>query len=183
MPEVRALPSTGVTRLRRYYDPVRLPPWPPPKSALRPLPSPRRVSPVTCSTFQRAMPNTPVDRSGGIYRLPPRCARPSPIQWRVGIHDFTFEACSGFTRVTARWIAQPPEAAFVTRLRSGQLPDRTACQLPELPTSLRMDSSSTGATRLRDAHWIPGSPLRAPRNERQVVRNTPCRSEARVSLA
>jgi len=24
-PEVRALPSTGITRLRRYYDPVRLP--------------------------------------------------------------------------------------------------------------------------------------------------------------
>ncbi len=37
-----------------------------------------------------------------------------------------------------------PKATFVTRLRSGQLPSRTACQLPELPTSLRMDSSSTG---------------------------------------
>jgi hypothetical protein len=28
-----------------------------------------------------------------------------------------FEACSGFTHVTARRIAQPPKATFVTRLR------------------------------------------------------------------
>ncbi len=27
-PEVRLLPSTGVTRLQRYYGPVRLPRWP-----------------------------------------------------------------------------------------------------------------------------------------------------------
>jgi len=31
------------------------------------------------------------------------------------------EACSGFTHVTARWIARPPNAAFVTRLRSVRL--------------------------------------------------------------
>ena len=38
-PEVRALPSTGITRLRRYYDPLRLPPRPPPCAASRPRPS------------------------------------------------------------------------------------------------------------------------------------------------
>ena len=43
-PEVRTLPSTGVTRLQRYYGPVRLPPTPTPKTPLRPLPSARRVS-------------------------------------------------------------------------------------------------------------------------------------------
>src|SRR4051794_25756487 len=37
-------------------------------------------------------------------------------------HQAPFEASSGFTRVTARWIAQPPTAAFVTRLRPGRLP-------------------------------------------------------------
>ena len=36
---------------------------------------------------------------------------------RVGIRIVTFEACSGFTHVTARRIAQPPKATFVTRLR------------------------------------------------------------------
>src|SRR5262245_49099043 len=44
--------------------------------------------------------------------------RPSPLAGRVGIRDLTFEACSGFTHVTARPVAQPPKAAFVTRLRS-----------------------------------------------------------------
>src|SRR5215831_14805245 len=71
-------------------------------------------------------------------------ARPSPIAGRVGIRDFTFEACSGFTHVTARPVAQPPKAAFVTRLRSGQLPSQTARQLPDLSTIIWMDSSSIG---------------------------------------
>jgi hypothetical protein len=77
--------------------------------------------------------------------------RPSPFCRRVGIHISTFEACSGFTRVTARRIAQPPKAAFVTRLRSGRLPDQTARQLPELSTIPWMDPSSTSDTRPRGA--------------------------------
>lgn len=48
-------------------------------------------------------------------------ARPSPPFDRVGVHIVTFEACSGFTHVTARWIARPPIATFVTRLRSVRL--------------------------------------------------------------
>ena len=77
--------------------------------------------------------------------------RPSPLFRRVGIHIFTFEACSGFTHVTARWIAQPPKAAFVTRLRPGQSPSQTARQLPDQSTTLWVESSSTGETRLRGA--------------------------------
>ncbi len=34
VPEVRVLPSTGITRLQRYYDPVRLPHRPAPHSAV-----------------------------------------------------------------------------------------------------------------------------------------------------
>ena len=45
IPEVRVLPSTGITRLQRSYYPVRLPPMPPPEATLRPLPSHQRVSP------------------------------------------------------------------------------------------------------------------------------------------
>jgi hypothetical protein len=58
--------------------------------------------------------------------------QPSPYLRRVGIHDVTFEACSGFTRVTAHWIAQPPKAAFVTRLQPSRLPGKAARQLPDL---------------------------------------------------
>ena len=62
-PEVRALSSAGVTRLQRSYDPVRLPPEPPPCAALRPLPSrqtglPRLPEPP----FRRAVPTTPADQ-------------------------------------------------------------------------------------------------------------------------
>src|SRR3954465_5861662 len=82
--------------------------------------------------------------------------RPSPFPRRVGIRIFTFEAFSGFTRVTARWIAQPPKAAFVTRLQPSQLPDQTARQLPEQSTTLRVEPSSTGDTRRRGALRNPG---------------------------
>ena len=44
-----------------------------------------------------------------------------------------------------------PEAAFVTRLRSGWLPTQTARQLPEQSTTLWVDPPSTGETRPRGA--------------------------------
>src|SRR3954470_11503982 len=68
-----------------------------------------------------------------------------------------YKACSGFTRVTARWIAQPPKAAFVTRFQPSQLPDQTARQLPEQSTTLRVEPSSTGDTRRRGALGNVGS--------------------------
>src|SRR5215211_5593458 len=80
--------------------------------------------------------------------------RPSPLFGRVGIRNFTFEACSSFTHVTARWIAQPPKAAFVTRLRPGQLPDQAARQLPDQSTTLWVDPSPTGDTRRRGARRV-----------------------------
>jgi hypothetical protein len=77
--------------------------------------------------------------------------RPSPNGRRVGIRIVTFEACSGFTHVTARRIAQPPKATFVTRLQPFRLPGRAARQLPDQSTTLRVESSSTGDPRLRGA--------------------------------
>ena len=77
---------------------------------------------------------------------------PSPSLWRVGIRIKTFEACSGFTHVAARRIAQLPKATFVTRLRSSQSPGQTARQLPDPSTLIRAESSSTRETRLQGAH-------------------------------
>jgi hypothetical protein len=72
---------------------------PPPEATLRPLPShqtglPRLPEPP----FQRAVPTTPADRAGALVDCFPA----------HGIRIVTFEACSGFTHVTARRIAQPP---------------------------------------------------------------------------
>jgi hypothetical protein len=77
--------------------------------------------------------------------------QPSPTGGRVGIRIVTFEACSGFTRVTARQIAQPPKATFDARLQPARLPDRAARQLPELSTILRVEPSSTDDSRLQGA--------------------------------
>src|SRR3984893_3944720 len=62
-----------------------------------------------------------------------------------------FEACSGFTHVTTRRIAQPPKAAFVTRLQPCRLPGRAARQLPDQSTTLWVESSSTSDPRLPGA--------------------------------
>jgi len=77
--------------------------------------------------------------------------RPSPNGRRVGIRIVTFEACPGFTHVTARRIAQLPKATFVTRLQPLRLPARAARQLPDKSTTLRVESSSTGNPRLQGA--------------------------------
>ena len=84
--------------------------------------------------------------------------QPSPNGRRVGIRIVTFEARSSFTHVTARRIAQPPKAAFVTRLQPLRLPARTARQLPDQSTTLRVESSSTGNPRLRGA--LPQADIR-----------------------
>src|SRR5882724_11465673 len=64
--------------------------------------------PITQITFPACRAHYP----GG----PNRClsvsslsARPSPVNGRVGIHNFTFVAYSSFTRVTACRVARPPK--------------------------------------------------------------------------
>ena len=88
-------------------------------------------------------------------------ARPSPNGRRVGIRIVTFEACSGFTRVTARRIAQLPKATFVTRLQPLRLPARAARQLPDQSTTLWVESSSTSDARLRGALPTTDIPTKA----------------------
>src|SRR3954467_1436423 len=111
-PEVRGLPSAGVTRVQQYYAPVRLPPGPPPRATLKPRPPTGRVSPVTRIPFPTCRAHYP----GGSRRVHTSIAspptRPSPLCRRVGIRTSTFEACSGFTHVTARQIAQPPRGGL-----------------------------------------------------------------------
>src|SRR5438128_2593681 len=77
-PEVRALPSAGITRPQRHHDPVRRPPGPPPDATLRPRPSSAAGLPrLPASPFQRAVSNTPADRTGAcVDRFPVRAAFP-----------------------------------------------------------------------------------------------------------
>ena len=91
--------------------------------------------------------------------------QPSPNGRRVGIRIGPFEACSGFTHVTARQIAQPPKATFVTRLQPMRLPAQAARQLPDQSTTLRVESSSTDHPRLR------GAPPRTTKVHRNKMRS------------
>src|ERR1700683_3347024 len=84
-PEVRALSSPSIPRLRRSYAPVRLPPWPPPFATLRPLPSPLTGLPrLPEPPFRRAVPTTPADRAGArVDCFPAHAAFP---KWQEGRH-------------------------------------------------------------------------------------------------
>src|SRR6266404_2926587 len=100
-PEVRSLPSTGITRLHRYYEPLRLPGRPGLTLAgVRLGLRPHRQDLPCCvdllvQTCRRHYPGGTV---GGIRLLPgnPR-QRPSPSNCWVGSHIGLFEACTAFT--------------------------------------------------------------------------------------
>src|SRR5207249_4642284 len=103
------------------------------------------------------LPEPPFRRAVRIERVLVSIAspftRPSPLWRRVGIRTSTFETCSDFTHVTARSIAQPPKATFVTRLQPSRLPSQTARQLPE-----QIDNSPGGSCR----HWSHAPSGRTP---------------------
>ena len=109
-------------------------------------------------------------------------AQPSPNGRRVGIRIVTFEACSGFTHVTARRIAQPPKATFVTRLQPCQLPSRAARQLPDQSTTIRVESSSTDVPRLWGAPPLTDSCTAAMGNWPVFTLNAALRCRARCGL-
>src|ERR1700733_4092752 len=69
VPEVRSLPSTGITRVQQYYAPVRLPPDPPPYATLKPRPPIARVSPVTRITVPACRAHYPGGSDGCVCRL------------------------------------------------------------------------------------------------------------------
>src|SRR5229473_1549702 len=106
-PEVRVLPSAGITRLQRSNDPVRLPPMPPPGSDVE-VARTERVSPDYPNHLSDVPSPLPRRIERVLMSIASPLTRPSPNGRRVGIRIVTFEACSGFTRVTARRIAQPP---------------------------------------------------------------------------
>src|SRR5262245_38894005 len=115
-PEVRPLPSTGITRLPRYYEPVRLP------SAARPVPRGRPVGnaivpPLGLPVLPAASPGTSasaITPAGPVEpcRSPLDQRRPSPSVRQVGSRIARFEVCSAFTLVRARMLADSRRSHF-----------------------------------------------------------------------
>jgi len=125
--ELRSLPSTGITQLPRYYEPLRHPKAPSlsltgfrlvvADHALG-LPVFRALSLCTCCRYY------PGAATGRIASLssPSRVSLPR-YGSRVGLRIVLFEACSAFTRVTACTLALSPY--IVTRY-----PKASATSLP-----------------------------------------------------
>ncbi len=98
-------------------------------ATLRPLFSPSDGSPpIARTTFPTCRAHYPGGSSRCACRLLPCLCSLPQMAGRSASALVTFQACSGFTRVTARRIAQPPKVTFVTRLQPCQLPSRAACQ-------------------------------------------------------
>src|SRR5437016_6904678 len=110
--ELRSLPSTGVIRLQRYYEPLRHPKAPGlsltgsrliiPDHALGP-PVLRTLSLCTCC---RHYPGAATGRT--CFAHSPRRISLPRKGCRVGLRIVLFEACSAFTRVTACTLALSP---------------------------------------------------------------------------
>ena len=125
--ELRSLPSTGITRLQRYYEPLRHPRAPGlsltgvrlviADHALG-LPVLRALSLCTCC---RHYPGAATGRIASLTS-PSRVSLPR-YGSRVGLRIVLFEVCSAFTRVTACTLALSPY--IVTRY-----PKASATSLP-----------------------------------------------------
>ena len=87
---------------------------------------------------------------------------PSPVNGRVGIHDFTFGACSSFTHVAACQIAGPPIADV-----SPEAPTQPVTRLSRSVATMLIDIYMDGFS----LHWR-SAPLRHTVNYRvgHVVR-------------
>jgi len=155
--EPRSLPSTGVTRLQRYCEPLRHLMAPGTLSrAFGWLSSPRhKASRVACASLVYML--SPIPRRGAWDHRFCSCS-PNHVslprkEGRVGPRIVLFEACSAFTRVTACTLATSPY--FVTPCS----PEASTVSLPPqllrlLPAGAfrRVGLSPTGKRRLSTAH-------------------------------
>ena len=147
--ELRSLPSTGITRLQRYYEPLRHPKAPGlsltgfrlvlADHALG-LPVLRTLSLCTCC---RHYPGAASGRTASLTS-PSRVSLPRKGR-RVGLRIVLFEACSAFTRVTACTLAPSPIrdalsegfSHFVTSIAAPVASGWSGCRVGLAPTGKR----------------------------------------------
>src|SRR5271163_4570027 len=147
--ELRSLPSTGITRLQRYYEPLRHPKAPGlsltgfrlvlADHALG-LPVLRALSLCTCC---RHYPGAASGRTASLTS-PSRISLPRKGR-RVGLRIVLFEACSAFTRVTACTLAPLPIrdalsegfSYFVTSIAAPVASGWSVCRVGLAPTGKR----------------------------------------------
>lgn len=143
--ELRPLPSPGITRLHRYYGPLRHPRAP--GLTLTGCQLTHALDhalglPVLrlSSSFMHAIATTPAETLGlRVARFTPG-QRPSPYSRRVGFRIKLFEACSAFTRVTACMLAKFLSEPSTPEASAASLPPRLLQLLPAGATVAGQDS-------------------------------------------
>ena len=152
------LPSAGITRHPRYYKPLRHPAGPA---------CPSRGSGWCVRTTDRASRVATIPLFHACRRHYPggtgRCSRRSlPVRWqpspknrRVGFRITRFEACSAFTRVAARMVAESPKATrYIGVLQAMSLPPSPAPIATGWSDSCRAGFAPAGERRLSTAHYF-----------------------------
>ncbi len=150
VPEARVLPSPGVTRLHRYYDPLRLPPRPP-STASRPgvaaRAAPIGISHVARTALPTCRPHYPGGPRGCAHRLLPRsCCLPHSLRGSASTTPLSRRARSSLALRPAGSLdrQKPPLSRSVNRPVS----QRSRSSATEPPISIRMDPSSIDSSRL-----------------------------------
>jgi hypothetical protein len=152
IPEVRALPSAGITRFQRYYDPVRRPPGP---MLLRTVEAatliPRTGLPRLRNPCLDVLYPLPRWTGPGAFVgcFPSPCCLPHSLGGSASTTSLSRPAQALLTLRPVESLnrqKRPPASAgacFVAGLRYSQLPNRTACQLPGQPTIARVGLAPT----------------------------------------
>jgi hypothetical protein len=132
--QLRPLPSTGVTRLHRYNEPLRHPIRPGLSLASCPL----IHTAITAGTSRvahgphclHAVATTPADPMETCSLVHSHRLRPSPNRRRVGPCIVLFEACSAFTHVTACMLTESPMRPSTPKASAASLPPLLLRLLP-----------------------------------------------------
>src|SRR5581483_10818984 len=157
------LPSTSVTRLQQYYDPLRLLSGRHACHGVGTEPDHDRSPPITrvtlpacCAYYPGGSVQVHVNGFLPWSMLPSRL--PSPVDIRIA----TFEACSGFTHVTARWLAQPPKGDLCHKAPAHSVARASRLSATRSNRLLSRWNLPPLATRAYGAHWAkaPGTASR-----------------------
>ena len=132
VPEVRVLPSAGITQPQRYYDPVRHPPGPPSCDDVEAATLAQDGSPpitrFTLPTCRAYYPDGP-ERVRLSVASPLHSGLPRISGGSASMTSLSRPAQALLT-LRPTGLLDRPTAAFVTRLRPAQLPRQAARLLP-----------------------------------------------------
>ena len=152
MPEVRVLCSAGITRPQRSYDPVRLPPGPPPENDVEAATLTHNgPPPITRNTFPTCRAHYPGGPNGCICRFLPRsCCLPQMAGGSASALSLSRPAQASRVLRPIGSLSRPRRPLSRGFSPAGY-PDQAARQLPDLSTIIRVEPSSTDVPRLRGA--------------------------------